>query len=297
MEESQSPTTPPATRVSALVLSYNNREGLRRALAALEASTTRSEMEIIVIDNGSMDGSGTLDTEFPGATFLRLPRNFGATKALNIAMRTATADYFLYLTTEMEVAPDAAAKLAAQLDADADTAAVCPLVVTTAGEPAGDYWRLPDAATLKRFWRDPAALPRAVLAGDELTPVEYAGRSALMVRRFFVRGLNYFDERFGEFGADLDLAFQIRRGGRKTMLVPAARVTRHSTPRLPASASAIIKADRGNGVGVFISKHYGWLAGIGFRVGAVLSELVRFQFGSVAALAGGSKIDGSQSSL
>jgi hypothetical protein len=119
-----------------------------------------------------------------------------------------------------------------------------------------------------------------------------------MARRFFVRGLNYFDQRFGEFGADLDLAFQIRRGGKTTMRVPAARVTRHSAPPLPASASAILRADRANGAAVFLSKstHYGWLRGIGFRVGAALGELVRFQFGSFLAIAGGGKIDGSQSS-
>ena len=38
--------------------------------------------------------------------------------------------------------------------------------------------------------------------------MEYAGRSALIVRKFFIRGLNYFDDHYGEFGADLDLAFR-----------------------------------------------------------------------------------------
>ena len=296
MEDTQAPATPAAPKISAIVLSYNNAAGLRRCLTALEASTARTEMELIVIDNGSVDGSGSLDLDFPNATFLRLPRNFGATKALNIAMRTAVGEYLLYLSPEMEVAPDAAAKLAAYLDDDPDAAAVAPLVTDESGRFAGDLWRLPDSQTLTSSWRSPLP-PIREFSADEPAAVEYAGRSALMARKFFVRGINYLDDRYGEFGADLDLAFQIRRAGRKTMLLPAARVTRHAGVTLPPSAQNILAADRANGVAVFLSKHYGAFSSIGFRVSAVLGSLVRFQLGLLAAVAGGSKIDGSQSGL
>jgi len=253
-------------------------------------------MEVFVMDNGSTDGSGTMDTDFPGVTFLRLPRNFGATKALNIVIRSAAGEYLLFLSPEMEVAADAVAVLAARLDTDADVAAVCPYVVNEQGAFAGDLWELPDSSVLTGSWR--GELPRvAAMQVTEATPVEYAGRSALMVRKFFLRGLNYLDARYGEFGADLDLAFQIRRGARKTILDPQAHVTRHASPPLPASANNILAADRANGVAVFLGKHYGMFSGIGFRVSSVLGSLVRFQFGLVMALASGSKIDGSQSTL
>jgi hypothetical protein len=81
------------------------------------------------------------------------------------------------------------------------------------------------------------------------------------------------------------------------MLLPAARVTRHAGVTLPPSAQNILAADRANGVAVFLSKHYGAFSSIGFRVSAVLGSLVRFQLGLLAAVAGGSKIDGSQSGL
>ena len=146
MEEPQSTSSPKVPRISAIVLSYNDKTGLRRCLAALEASTVRPELEIVVLDNGSTDGSSSLDSEFPGVTIMRLPRNFGATKALNIGMRTAAGEYFLFLSPEMEVAPDAVAKLAALLDSDPDAAAASPMVLDESGEPAGDWWKLPDPA-------------------------------------------------------------------------------------------------------------------------------------------------------
>ena len=46
-------------------------------------------LQIIVVDNGSRDGSASLDSEFPAAQFLRLPQNFGLTKALNIGIRAS----------------------------------------------------------------------------------------------------------------------------------------------------------------------------------------------------------------
>src|SRR5579884_1989867 len=103
-------------RISAIVLSYNTAASLRRCLAALDRSVPRETLEILVADNGSQDESPTLDTEFPNTTFLRMPRNFGASKALNIAMRTAIGDYMFFVAPEIEVQPDTVAALAAVLD-------------------------------------------------------------------------------------------------------------------------------------------------------------------------------------
>jgi GT2 family glycosyltransferase len=298
MEDSQSPSQPIPPKISVIVISYNNAAGLRRCLTALEASQARAEMEIIVMDNGSQDGSGTMDADFPNVTFMRLPRNFGATKVLNIGTRTAVGDNLFFLTPEVEVSPETVSQLAAVLDANQDAMAVCPTLVDSGGNPAGDLWLLPDPATLKGTWRNPDALPHwsAPLTGDP-APVEYAGRIALMARKFFVRGLNFLDERYGDFGPDLELAFQIRRSGKKTLVVPAARAVRYPAPPLHQSAKTIILADRANGVAVFLSKHYGFMAGLLFQIGAALSALFKFQFGLFMTIASGSKIDGSQSTL
>src|SRR6476469_9014738 len=107
MEESA-----PALKITALILSYNSAAALRRCLTALEASQGREQLQILVVDCGSVDGSPTLDREFPGITIMRLPRNFGATKALNIGMRTAAADYIFMLAPEVIVEPGTVMALA-----------------------------------------------------------------------------------------------------------------------------------------------------------------------------------------
>ena len=91
------------------------------------------------------------------------------------------------------------------------TAAVAPLLAGPSGEPVATGYRVPSA-------EDFAAGRLRVMpidADGEAVTVEYAGRDALLVRKQFLRGMNYFDERFGEHWADLDLAMQIRRAGQE----------------------------------------------------------------------------------
>src|SRR5436190_8672549 len=132
MAETQAPAAP---KISVIIQAYNSAPALRRCLTALEESTARKQMEIIVVDAGSQDESPRLDTEFTEITFQRMPRHFGATKALNIGARTAAGEYIFYVSTETEVQADTATKLAQHLDQDESAAAVCPALMTPDGEP------------------------------------------------------------------------------------------------------------------------------------------------------------------
>ena len=293
-QQQQISSEPVGPRVTALIVSYNNEDALRRSIAALKASHARDQFEILVVDLGSQDGSPRMDSEFDDVTMLRLPKHFGATKAMNIATRTAMGDYILYLDPHAELRPDALARLMKQLDEDDDAAAVCPLLEDAAtGKPAPQAYKLPDAALLKEACATGATPLAAVRVGDgsEPVPVEYASRSAIMVRKTFVQGMNYFDERYGHFWGDAELAYQIRKSGKKTLILPAAKALWH-TPE--ALVSKKLDADRWLGASAYLSKHMGFGAGFGFLAGAVLKALFSFNFGLLVPLVSGQKVDGSQ---
>jgi GT2 family glycosyltransferase len=279
---------PLGPRVSAILVGWNQVEPLRRAVAALERSIDRERLEILVVDLGSQDGSAQLDSEFPAIVILRLPHNFGATKAMNIGTRTAKADLVFYLSPDVEVAPDTVSKLADKLEADSDAAAVCPLLVDEEGKPASRVYKLPVKESFK------GEMPTVPIdVNQESVNVEYPGRDAIMVRKQFVKGMNYFDERYGEYWADADLAMQIRRGLKKIRLYPSIRAVKHADTS-PDAAKGLLAADRAGGAAAFIGKYHGFMAGLGFRIGAIFRALGHFDFKQLVALASGQKIDGSQ---
>jgi len=261
------------------VVSRNRVDLLRRCLESIAKSEGRATLQVIVVDNGSSDGSAQLDDEFPDIQWIRLPKNFGLTKAWNLGWRAADAEYVFFLHDDTEVEPGTVLRLAEVLDANPDVAAVCPVLVDAEGRPAPQLGSLPPDA----IWQpaQPTGAPYAV---------EYPRGAALMVRVFLIKAMRRIDERYGQFGGDADLAAQIRRAAKKILLIPAERV-RHQGG---AASSGLLQADFQNCRAVFLGKYQGFAAGLQSRIGAVVGALFGFRLGELKYLLAGQKIDGTQ---
>ncbi len=261
-----------------VVVSYNRAALLRKCLQSIEASAGREKLQVIVVDNGSSDGAARLDSDFPAVQWIRLPRNFGLTKAWNLGWRAADAPYVFFLHDDTEVEPDAIASLASVLDGNADAAAVCPLLVDAGGNPSPQLGSLPPSGE----WRPVQA------EGTDPISVQYPRGAALMVRVFYIRAIRQIDERYGQFGADADLATQMLRASRKILLVPSARV-RHSSQ---GEYSAEERADFLLARSVYLGKYEGFGAGLKARVASILGPLAGFRLGELKYTISGTKIDG-----
>jgi len=294
--------TPIPLRTSVLVVSYNMAEALRRCLTALDQSTGRETFEIIVVDNGSESECLAVIDSFPSVTPLRLPHNFGFVKALNIAMRTAKGEFFLFLNPKTEVLPDTVAALTAVLEQAADAVAVSPVLATPDGQPAGFLYKLPGPANLRAIAAagefEAAPVPDD---GAETVPVEFAAFAALLVRAYFLKGLRYIDERYAHSWTDAEVAFQIRRAGKKTLLAPGVRAIWHGedgiAQRMPAAALDLLAADWTLGAATYGGKHFGFAAGLKVRLLGALSALFSGRLRRFSYLAGGQKIDGTQAAM
>jgi GT2 family glycosyltransferase len=284
---------PLGLRVSVILVAYNQAVALRRALAALERSTDRERFEILVVDCGSSDESAQMDTEFLSINLLRLPHHLGATRAMNIGTRTAKADLLLYLSPNVEVGPKVVTALADRLEPESELAAVSPLLTDPNGATIPQIRRIPDRAVLSAA-ASGASIPATTQEGQDELAIEYPSLDALMIRKVFVRGMNYFDERhYGHYWADLDMAMQMKRAGKKTLLVPWVQAVYHAAAD-PLENDSLAKADRLSGVAAFIGKYEGFMPGLMFRLTAALRALARFNFGQFSSALGGTKLDGSQ---
>jgi GT2 family glycosyltransferase len=271
--------TPKPPKVSALVVSYNRKALLQRALEALERSEARDTVEVVVVDNGSTDGSQQLESQFPHARFIRIPRNFGLTKALNLGVRGSEAEYVFFLHEDTEVFPDTVRLLAELLDSQPEAGAVCPLLVDAESHPAPQLGRFPPDDT----W-----LPASPGTGP--VAVDFPRGAALMMRRSLFTAIRQIDERYGQFGSDADLCYQIRRAGKKILLLPEARA-RHEGR---AAESALRQADRKLGAIAWIGKYGGFFSGLRAQIGAILGALGSLQLSVLKYLLASQRVDGSQ---
>ena len=263
-----------------MVVSHNRAALLRRCLESLEASDGRDRLQIIVVDNGSSDGSARWDSEFPKIQFVRLPKNFGLTKAMNIGWRAADAPYVFFLHDDTTVEPSTVLRLADVLDANPEAAAVCPLLVDGEGRPAPQLGELPPDGD----WRP------AEPSGDDPMAVEYPRGAALMMRVFLIKAVRQIDEHYGQFGGDADLAAQILKASKKILLVPAARARHEGSGGYSSAERADFLLSRV----VFLEKYRGFGAGLQARLSAIFGTLFTFRFGEFSRTLSGQKIDGTQ---
>ena len=267
-------------RATVVVVSHNRKPLLEACLASLEKSEGREDLQIVVVDNGSRDGAAGLDAEFPRVQWIRLPKNFGLTKAMNLGWRAADAELVLFLHDDTEVEPGAVLRLAEALETNREVAAVCPLLVDGEGRPAPQLGTLPPDGV----WRP------AEPSGSDRVAVEYPRGAALMTRVALIRAVRQIDERFGQFGADADLAANFRRASKKVLLLPDAKVRHYGAPGYTPEEGADFLLARA----AYLGKYQGFGAGLLARLGAVFGSLVRFRFGEFKNALAGQKIDGTQ---
>jgi hypothetical protein len=286
--------------LSVVIVSRNRIEALRQTLAAIYAAGAGSPPEVVVVDAGSSDGSAEIDSEFASVRLVKMPHNFGRTRARNIGIRTATGELILLLDPGVVLGAAAAERLREILAADARAAAAAPRLRGAGGEAIPQSFALPDAATLAR----------ACVTGASLCTESGAARAecvwpgALMFRKSFLGGMNYFDEkRFGDAFAELDLFRQIRHAGRDIIIsdeVPAVVLQREPEPATPA-ARALVACDRIAGAAALLAKQHGAMAAISFQIKMLLGALAALPRPAesaharrvLAGLLSGVKIDGS----
>ncbi|HCC57714.1 MAG TPA: hypothetical protein DEQ47_10720 [Solibacterales bacterium] len=268
---------PPVEPIAVVIVSRNQREALERCLTALAARP--GEIRSVVVDLHSSDGSLAVEEAFPAVQFIKLPKHFGTTKALNLGIRAVASDFVLLLPAPVEIAADHVLQLAATLQVSPETGAVCPLCLSESGEALPQVSDLPAPS-------QPDPPLRAARPGETVA----CATGPLMVRAFLLTSLQKIDERYGDYGSQPELCAQVRRNGKRVAVDSAARAV--AFPR--DESGSLARADRQLGAAAFLGKHHGIVNGLLARIRFVLAALLTFQVGTLRYLLMGQKIDGTQ---
>jgi len=227
-----------AMKLSVIIVNWNSKDYLARAVATVKETVGKIDHEIVVIDSGSFDGSREmLRRAHPDVRFIQSARNVGFARANNEAARQSVGDILLFLNPDTEVRAHAIELLLQALRSLPDAGIVGPKLLNSDGTVQDTCIRafptianqLLDSDLLR------SRFPRARLWGKEplmLTDerpceVDAVSGACLMVRRSHFEAIGMFSTDYFMYAEDMDLGLKSRRRGLRTYYVPQAVVVHH----------------------------------------------------------------------
>jgi GT2 family glycosyltransferase len=199
--------------VTIIILNWNGRDDTLACLASL-ARLDYAAHQIVVVDNGSTDGSAAaLRAAFPGLTVMELAENQGYVGGNNAGLdhaRTAGADYALLLNNDTEVAPDFLSQAGGLIDRQRGSTRMIGLGEVDRGQ-----------------------------FGQAPRPVDFVTGCALLIRLSLVERIGLLDERFFAYFEETEWCVRAARAGYKIIHVPKARIWHKISPEARAASPMV----------------------------------------------------------
>jgi GT2 family glycosyltransferase len=197
------------------------------------------DVEILVVDDGSRDGTAEAIAENPALGHIRLLRSeqgTGFTRAANRGLMAAPGELLLLLNSDTEVEPGSLTALRAAFAADLNLGAAGAALSYPDGRPQwsggaapSDLWLFGLASGLPTLLGR-LALYRRARPLRQAGEVDWVTGAALAIRRAALEPTappGPLDERFRFYAQDLDLCLQLRAAGWKIAILPEFRVRHH----------------------------------------------------------------------
>ena len=246
-----------------VIVSWNGRMDLERCLASLADAPPALTHSIVVVDNGSEDGSADMvAARYPAVGLIRSAENLGFARGNNLALREAQSDLILLLNPDTIVPAGAIDGLIGRLRAHPAAAAAGPRIIDGDGEPELSFGRMP--TPVAEAWRKLTSrlhaarvppfptLVRHMTARERL--VDWVTGACLLVRRDRAEAVGFLDERYRLYWEDVDFCTALRAKGWTILFTPAAQIF-HLRGRSAASAPAAANKAYRDAQLAFYAKH------------------------------------------
>jgi len=216
--------------ISFIIVNWNTQHLLEACLHSIYDTVQDVTFEVIVVDNGSQDGSVSfLKDHFPSVQIVENFRNRGFGAANNQAFAIMKGRYALLLNTDALLTPHAAAQLFSFMELTPDASVACGQLLNADGTKQNSIAVAPslvtllfNAAVLEYLF--PGRFPSKRYTHTKPIEIESAVGACIIVRRDAIDDIGPFDERYFFFFEETDWMRRMRNGGWKLYHVPSARI-------------------------------------------------------------------------
>ena len=216
-------------RLSIILISWNSLSYLKECLSSLKEIGSRSDIEIIWVDNGSTDGASKYVSEnYPRIRIIVLPCNKGVAYARNRGIEKASGEYILLLDDDTIANEDAIYGMMGYMDLHPETG-ICGCKLTNdRGEIQKNDKEYPGIGIkLKNvFYSFFRKKDKTVIRIAEYEP-EYLIGACQMIRRKAIDTAGLLDERIFYGPEDADFCLRVRNKGFKIVYLPQFSIIHH----------------------------------------------------------------------
>lgn len=214
--------------VSVILPNYNGAHLLPECLSSLRQQNY-ADIEIIIVDNGSVDKSKRL-AEVYGARFIELGYNYGLSVACNRGAQISAGKYLFFVNNDMRFEGDCVSQLVRVISDENDFVfAVDPLQYNWKGDKIIHYKGVfTGISSLKGIFSEMflplPPLMKTYIPCQEIAEIPWGCAGSLMVRRDMFEKLGGFDKTFFIDVEDTDLCWRAWLRGWRTLFVPQAKL-------------------------------------------------------------------------
>lgn len=225
------------TKVTIIIIGHNSWHDLQKNLASLEFLMNDPDMEIIYVDNASVDGTrAAIAYSYPSVKMITCGKNLGIAAARNVGLVNSLSEYVLFLDSDTEMNPEAFHAMVEYLDEHEDVGVCGCKLIGQDGLPQASCKHFPTRSGVTKsgihnilaqsgynvFAESYAKTlyPSEQTEGKDPIEVDFVIGACQMVRRKAQVRVGFLDDRIFYGPEDADFCRRLTTVGYKTVYLP-----------------------------------------------------------------------------
>jgi GT2 family glycosyltransferase len=284
--DSRNGVSPASAELSIIIVNWNSKDFVRRCLQSLYQHCSETPFEVVVVDNGSFDGSARMIAhEFPRAIYVQSVANIGFARANNLGVRHSSGRDLLFLNPDTELLENSVDTLRRRLATLPGAGAVgCKLINedrTLQGSCVQSFPTIFNQMVDSDFLR--ARFPRWRIWGtkplhadiSEPAAVEVISGACILIKRDVFERIGGFTEEYFMYGEDLDLCFKVKLVGLRVYYLPQTSIIHHGGGSTKRSDNNLADVLMRESVYRFMQTNRGLARGACYRLAMLMASVAR----------------------